>query len=235
MPSRRARQQVPPAACAGGGGPLVCASGQHCTGRQPQLTSKRTLRPWPVAAGEAAPEGKFFGNFPYPYMNGLLHLGHAFSLSKVRRVGDCEQSCDGLSCVGTQRHAAAVYTCDESPRRLMADVGGCGRGATVGALSRCCSGAWPGWRNLWRYAILSSGGGTQAAAGQRACTASSASWSRCATLASLGAHGRLRAHPLHLRSWSLRRPTTACAAAACCSPRASTARACPSRWEAASG
>ena len=26
---------------------------------------------------------KFFGNFPYPYMNGLLHLGHAFSLSKV--------------------------------------------------------------------------------------------------------------------------------------------------------
>lgn len=28
-------------------------------------------------------EGKFFGTFPYPYMNGLLHLGHAFSLSKL--------------------------------------------------------------------------------------------------------------------------------------------------------
>ncbi|OVA12729.1 Aminoacyl-tRNA synthetase [Macleaya cordata] len=26
---------------------------------------------------------KFFGNFPYPYMNGFLHLGHAFSLSKL--------------------------------------------------------------------------------------------------------------------------------------------------------
>ena len=26
---------------------------------------------------------KFFGNFPYPYMNGYLHLGHAFSLSKL--------------------------------------------------------------------------------------------------------------------------------------------------------
>ncbi|KDD74490.1 hypothetical protein H632_c1278p1, partial [Helicosporidium sp. ATCC 50920] len=27
--------------------------------------------------------GKFFGTFPYPYMNGLLHLGHAFSISKL--------------------------------------------------------------------------------------------------------------------------------------------------------
>jgi len=28
-------------------------------------------------------EPKFFGTFPYPYMNGVLHLGHAFTLSKV--------------------------------------------------------------------------------------------------------------------------------------------------------
>lgn len=27
--------------------------------------------------------GKYFGTFPYPYMNGLLHLGHAFTISKV--------------------------------------------------------------------------------------------------------------------------------------------------------
>lgn len=26
---------------------------------------------------------KWFGNFPYPYMNGSLHLGHAFSISKL--------------------------------------------------------------------------------------------------------------------------------------------------------
>jgi leucyl-tRNA synthetase len=31
----------------------------------------------------SSPANKFFGNFPYPYMNGLLHLGHAFSLSKL--------------------------------------------------------------------------------------------------------------------------------------------------------
>ena len=27
--------------------------------------------------------GKFFCNFPYPYMNGLLHLGHAFTITKA--------------------------------------------------------------------------------------------------------------------------------------------------------
>lgn len=30
-----------------------------------------------------APGEKFFGNFPFPYMNGFLHLGHAFSVSKL--------------------------------------------------------------------------------------------------------------------------------------------------------
>ncbi|MED6185834.1 hypothetical protein PIB30_060800 [Stylosanthes scabra] len=36
-------------------------------------------------AGENPPQAgeKFFGNFPFPYMNGYLHLGHAFSLSKL--------------------------------------------------------------------------------------------------------------------------------------------------------
>ena len=33
------------------------------------------------SAGEDKP--KYFGNFPYPYMNGMLHLGHAFTLTKV--------------------------------------------------------------------------------------------------------------------------------------------------------
>lgn len=36
------------------------------------------------AGAEPPKEGeKFFGNFPFPYMNGNLHLGHAFSLSKL--------------------------------------------------------------------------------------------------------------------------------------------------------
>ena len=38
----------------------------------------------PATGGATKPTvEKFFGNFPYPYMNGLLHLGHAFSLSKL--------------------------------------------------------------------------------------------------------------------------------------------------------
>ncbi|GLJ54348.1 hypothetical protein SUGI_1166650 [Cryptomeria japonica] len=39
---------------------------------------KADAGPEPPAEGE-----KYFGNFPYPYMNGALHLGHAFSLSKL--------------------------------------------------------------------------------------------------------------------------------------------------------
>jgi leucyl-tRNA synthetase len=26
---------------------------------------------------------KWFGNFPFPYMNGSLHLGHAFTITKI--------------------------------------------------------------------------------------------------------------------------------------------------------
>eukprot|EP00252_Welwitschia_mirabilis_P016916 TRINITY_DN37672_c0_g1_i1.p1 TRINITY_DN37672_c0_g1~~TRINITY_DN37672_c0_g1_i1.p1 ORF type:complete len:1138 (+),score=208.54 TRINITY_DN37672_c0_g1_i1:127-3540(+) len=36
-----------------------------------------------VEADDRGNRPKFYGNFPYPYMNGLLHLGHAFSLSKL--------------------------------------------------------------------------------------------------------------------------------------------------------
>lgn len=32
---------------------------------------------------KAKEDEKFFGNFPYPYMNGYLHLGHGFTISKL--------------------------------------------------------------------------------------------------------------------------------------------------------
>lgn len=30
-----------------------------------------------------AQQAKWMGTFPYPYMNGTLHLGHAFTISKI--------------------------------------------------------------------------------------------------------------------------------------------------------
>lgn len=39
------------------------------------------------------PGEKFFGNFPYPYMNRFLHLGHAFSLSKLEFAAAYNRLC----------------------------------------------------------------------------------------------------------------------------------------------
>ena len=62
----------------------------HTLVRSPGCAISRPGAPTPLIfelailfAGEGSPDEKFFGTFPYPYMNGLLHLGHAFSLSKV--------------------------------------------------------------------------------------------------------------------------------------------------------
>lgn len=59
--------------------------------------------------GEPVPEGKFFGNFPYPYMNGVLHLGHAFSISKLefasayhRLLGERVLFPQGFHCTGAR-------------------------------------------------------------------------------------------------------------------------------------
>lgn len=58
------------------------------------------------AAGPASPP-KFFGTFPYPYMNGVLHLGHAFSLSKLEFAAAFHRLCgkrvlfpQGFHCTG---------------------------------------------------------------------------------------------------------------------------------------
>ncbi|KAL3159318.1 hypothetical protein ABBQ32_011271 [Trebouxia sp. C0010 RCD-2024] len=66
------------------------------------------------AEGETWDAGKFFGNFPYPYMNGMLHLGHAFSLSKLEFASAFHRLCgkkvlfpQGFHCTGMPIKACA--------------------------------------------------------------------------------------------------------------------------------
>ncbi|KAD3640407.1 hypothetical protein E3N88_29630 [Mikania micrantha] len=67
-------------------------SGRSFKRRDQLLEMEQVVRKWwdenhvfNADAHEQLPkEGeKFFGTFPFPYMNGYLHLGHAFSLSKL--------------------------------------------------------------------------------------------------------------------------------------------------------
>lgn len=64
--------------------------------------------------GMGTADEKFFGNFPYPYMNGLLHLGHAFSLSKLEFAAAYHRLCgknvlfpQGFHCTGMPIKACA--------------------------------------------------------------------------------------------------------------------------------
>jgi len=50
---------------------------------QDQKTYERNARPgYETISVEEKNAEKYYMTFPYPYMNGFLHLGHAFSLSK---------------------------------------------------------------------------------------------------------------------------------------------------------
>lgn len=64
--------------------------------------------------GKTSDDEKYFGNFPYPYMNGLLHLGHAFSLSKLEFAAAFHRLCgrktlfpQGFHCTGMPIKACA--------------------------------------------------------------------------------------------------------------------------------
>ena len=54
---------------------------------------KDVFRAEPGEKPPSSPGEKFFGNFPFPYMNGYLHLGHAFSLSKLEFAAAYHRLC----------------------------------------------------------------------------------------------------------------------------------------------
>lgn len=93
---------------------------------------------------------RFFANFPYPYMNGRLHLGHAFSLSKAEFAVSWERQKGknvlfpfGFHCTGMPIKAAAdglrreleVYGCPPVfPVATSAASEGTGAGSSAPAL-----------------------------------------------------------------------------------------------------
>lgn len=45
----------------------------------------QTNKSFEANAPQVHSQDKFFATFPFPYMNGRLHIGHSFSLSKVNK------------------------------------------------------------------------------------------------------------------------------------------------------
>ncbi|KAF7810410.1 leucine--tRNA ligase, cytoplasmic-like [Senna tora] len=58
----------------------------------------------PPEAGE-----KLFGNFPFPYMNGYLHLGHAFPLSKLEFAANYHRLRDANVILPFAFHCTGIY------------------------------------------------------------------------------------------------------------------------------
>lgn len=68
---------------------------------------------------------KFFINFPYPYINGYLHLGHAFSFTRVdimarfkRMQGFNVLFSQGWHCTGTPVWAASQRIKEKEPKQI---------------------------------------------------------------------------------------------------------------------
>ncbi|XP_037543232.1 leucine--tRNA ligase, cytoplasmic [Nematolebias whitei] len=75
----------------------------------------------PSTVGESSNKNKYFVTFPYPYMNGRLHLGHTFSLSKCEfAVG--YQSLKGKKCLfpfGLHCTGMPIKACSDKLKREM--------------------------------------------------------------------------------------------------------------------
>uniref|UniRef100_A0A3Q1BDI8 Leucine--tRNA ligase, cytoplasmic n=1 Tax=Amphiprion ocellaris TaxID=80972 RepID=A0A3Q1BDI8_AMPOC len=75
----------------------------------------------PTTVGESTNKNKYFVTFPYPYMNGRLHLGHTFSLSKCEfAVG--YQALKGKKCLfpfGLHCTGMPIKACADKLKREM--------------------------------------------------------------------------------------------------------------------
>ena len=90
---------------------------------------RKWQRRWEAARlFEAEPQAgmpKYFVNFPYPYMNGYLHLGHAFTLLRAEVVARYQRMRGrnvlfpfGFHCTGTPIVAAAQRVAEGEPGQM---------------------------------------------------------------------------------------------------------------------
>lgn len=93
----------------------------------------------PADAASGSPAGKFMVTFPYPYMNGRLHLGHAFTITKAefaarfqRLLGKDVLFPFGFHCTGMPIQAAA----NKLKRELALGAEGASEAAAAAAASK---------------------------------------------------------------------------------------------------
>ncbi|XP_056450421.1 leucine--tRNA ligase, cytoplasmic [Gadus chalcogrammus] len=75
----------------------------------------------PTTIGESTNKNKYFVTFPYPYMNGRLHLGHTFSMSKCE-FGVGYQRLRGKQCLfpfGLHCTGMPIKACADKLKREM--------------------------------------------------------------------------------------------------------------------
>lgn len=79
----------------------------------------------PVFDGSGKPQPKFFVNFPYPYMNGYLHMGHCFTLLRAEVAARYKRLRGhnilwpfAFHCTGTPMVAAAQRVAEGEPKQL---------------------------------------------------------------------------------------------------------------------
>lgn len=66
------------------------------------------------------PKPKYMATFPYPYMNGRLHLGHAYSMTKAVSEGGRRPSIHGAGGqAGRQEGRACMRPADMAGRRRL--------------------------------------------------------------------------------------------------------------------
>jgi leucyl-tRNA synthetase len=78
------------------------------------MWSTEAKKDWDTTDLETKNKSKYFTTFPYPYMNGQLHLGHAYSMSKAefqvrfqRQIGKNALFPFAFHCTGMPISAAA--------------------------------------------------------------------------------------------------------------------------------